>query len=112
MEYCCHIWAVAPNFYLELLDKLQKLICRTAGPSLAASFEPWLIVKMWPAYVFFISVTLVDVLRNWLNWFDFLFLKGGQLVILINCMIFLSSFLDVRRVSMLTVSFLTLEFFS
>ena len=27
--------------YLELLDKLQKRICRTAGPSLAASFEPY-----------------------------------------------------------------------
>ena len=22
MEYCCHIWAGAPNCYLELLDKL------------------------------------------------------------------------------------------
>ena len=40
MEYCCHVWAVAPSYYLELLDKLQKLICRTAGPSLAASLEP------------------------------------------------------------------------
>ena len=26
--------------YLELLDKLQKRICRTVGPSLAASLEP------------------------------------------------------------------------
>ena len=24
MEYCCHVWAVAPSCYLELLDKLQK----------------------------------------------------------------------------------------
>ena len=37
MEYCCHVWAGAPNCYLELLDKLQKRICRTVGPSLAAS---------------------------------------------------------------------------
>ena len=29
-----------PSCYLELLDKLQKQICRTAGPSLAASLEP------------------------------------------------------------------------
>ena len=28
---------VAPSCYLELLDKLQKQICRTAGPSLATS---------------------------------------------------------------------------
>ena len=26
MEYCCHVWAGAPNCYLELLDKLQKWI--------------------------------------------------------------------------------------
>ena len=35
-EYCCHIWAGAPSCYLELLD---KRICRTIGPSLAASLE-------------------------------------------------------------------------
>ena len=40
MEYCCHVWADAPSYYLELLDKLQKRICRTVGPSLAASLEP------------------------------------------------------------------------
>ena len=40
MEYCCHLWAGAPSCYLELLDKLQKRICRTVGPSLAASLEP------------------------------------------------------------------------
>ena len=40
MEYCFHIWTGAPSCYLELLDKLQKQICRTVGPSLAASLEP------------------------------------------------------------------------
>ena len=39
-EYCCHVWAGAPSCYLELLDKLQKRICRTVGPSLAACLEP------------------------------------------------------------------------
>ena len=37
MEYCCHIWAGAPSCCLELLGKLQKQICGTVGPSLAAS---------------------------------------------------------------------------
>ena len=41
MEYCCHVWAGAPSCYLELLDKLQKRIYRTVGPSLAASLEPF-----------------------------------------------------------------------
>ena len=40
MEYCCHAWAGAPSCPLALLDKLQKWICRTFGPSLAASLEP------------------------------------------------------------------------
>ena len=40
MEYCCHVWAGAPNCYLELLDKLQKQIYRTVGAFLAASLEP------------------------------------------------------------------------
>ena len=40
MEYCSHVLAAAPNCYLELLDKLQKRICRIVGPSLAASLEP------------------------------------------------------------------------
>ena len=38
--YFCHIWAVVPSCYLEMLDKLQKWIYRTVGPSLAASLEP------------------------------------------------------------------------
>ena len=40
MEYCCHVWAGAPSCYLDLLDKLQKRICRIVGPSLVASLEP------------------------------------------------------------------------
>ena len=32
MEYCCHVWASAPSCYLEMLDKLQKQICRIVGP--------------------------------------------------------------------------------
>ena len=36
MQYCCHVWGGAPSCSLELLDKLQKWICRIFGPSLAA----------------------------------------------------------------------------
>ena len=41
MEYCCNVWARAPSCNLELLEKLQKRIYRTVGPSLAASLEPF-----------------------------------------------------------------------
>ena len=40
MEYCCHVWAGPPSCYFELLDKLQKRVCRNVGPLLAASLEP------------------------------------------------------------------------
>ena len=40
VEYCCHVWAVTPSCYLDLLDKLQKRVCRIVGPSLAASLKP------------------------------------------------------------------------
>ena len=49
MEYCCHVWAGSPNCSLKLLDKLQKQMCRTFGPSLAVSLDllnSWLIIKM------------------------------------------------------------------
>ena len=45
MEYCCHFWAGDCSCYWELLDKLQKRICRTVGPSLATSLEP--LAHLW-----------------------------------------------------------------
>ena len=91
MEYCCHGWTGAPRFYLELLDKLQKWICRTVGPSLATSLVPWAHHRNVASS----SFPLVDVYLVWLNWFHFLILQEGLLVILIDCMISLSPFLDV-----------------
>ena len=39
MEYCFHAWAGAPSCYLDMLDKLQKRLCKTDSPSLATSLE-------------------------------------------------------------------------
>ena len=50
LEYCCHVWADAPSCYLELLDKLQKRICRTVGPSLATSLEPFHSITPPPSF--------------------------------------------------------------
>ena len=95
MEYYCHVWAGAPSLYLELLDKLQKQICRTVSPSLAGSLEPLVYHQNVASISIFCRYTLVDVLQNWLNWLHFPFLEVGLLVILIDCMIFQSLFLDV-----------------
>ena len=102
MEYCCHVWAGAPSCYLELLDKLQKRICRTVGPSLAASCalaHRQNVVSLSHFYRYYFgrcSSELAQLAQ--------LFLEGGLVVILIDCMIFLSAFLDVTRRSMSTVS--------
>ena len=105
MEYCCNVWAGAPSYYLELLDKLQNRICRTVGPSFAASLEPLAhrrnVARLSLFCRYFFSrcsselAQLVPIPYS-----------RGLLVILIDCMIFLSSFLDITRMSMSTVSFL------
>ena len=106
MEYCCHVWAGAPSCYLDLLDKLQKRICRIIGPSLTASLEPLAHCRNLASLSLFYRY-LVDVLQNWLNWFHFLFFEGGLLLILVDYMIFLSPLVDLTRMSMSIVSFLT-----
>ena len=108
MEYCCHVSAGDPSCFLELLNKLQKRICKTVGTSLATSLEP-LAHRQNVASLSLLSsigVTLVDVHLNWLNWFHFLTLERSLLVILIDCIIFLSPFLDVTMMPISTVSFL------
>ena len=67
MEYCCHFWAGAPSCYLDMLHKPQRRVCRSLGPSLAASLEPFAHRQV----VASLSL-LLDVLMNWLNWFYFL----------------------------------------
>ena len=48
IEYFCQTWAGAPSCYFELLEKLQKRICRLVL-HLLLLMNPWLIVEMWPA---------------------------------------------------------------
>ena len=53
MEYCCHVWAGASSCYMELLDKLQKQICRTVCASIAASLEPLAHHQNVASYIFY-----------------------------------------------------------
>ena len=39
-EYCCHVRTGASRWYLDMLDKLQKLVFRAVGPAVAASLRP------------------------------------------------------------------------
>ena len=38
IEYCCHVWVGAPSCFLDLLDKVQKRICRIVDPGQLKSF--------------------------------------------------------------------------
>ena len=42
---------------------------------------------------------------NWVNWFHFLNIEAGLLVVLIDCMNFMAPFQDVMSISMSTVLF-------
>ena len=94
------------NFYHNCLSFVCCLSW-TLGSSLKCN-QVNLVVAVQPCMgwipikkkVFSIGITLVDVHLNWLNRFYFAVLEGGLLVILINCMIFLSPFLDVTKMPM------------
>ena len=92
---------------LELLDKLQKRVCRTVGPSLLTSLEPLAqhqnVASLSLVYRYYFGRCSCELAQL----VFFFFLRKGLLVILIDCMIFLPPFLDVTGMSMLTVSFLT-----
>ena len=96
MEYCCHVWAGAPSCYLELLDKLQKRICRTVGPSPAASLEPLAHCQNVASLSLFYRYYFDRCSAELAQLGPLPFFVGGLLVILIDCMIFLSPFLGVK----------------
>ena len=89
MEYCFHIWGGASSCYLELLDKLQKQICRTVSPSLLASLEPLAhhenVASLSLLYRYYFGSCSSELVPR-------PFSQGGLLDILLDCMIFLSPF--------------------
>ena len=97
MEYCCHIWAGARSCYLELFPSYINGYVELLFFHLLPLWSPWLIIKMQPAKVLSVGIILVDAHQNWLIQFQLLIFEGGCLVVLIDCMIFLSPFLDVLQ---------------
>ena len=97
MEYCCHVGTGAPSCYLELLDSLQKRICSTVGPSLAASLESLAHRRNMASLSLFYRYYFGRCSSELAQLVPLPFLEGGLLVILIDCMIFLSRSLDVTR---------------
>ena len=81
----------------------HQIVCDS--PSLAAPLELLAHCQNVASLSFSIVISLMDVHLNRINWFYLLILAAPPLVVLIGCMIFLSPFLDVMRMSMSTVSF-------
>ena len=103
MEYCCHVWACTPSCYLELLDKLQKWICRTFHPSLAASLEPLAHRRNVASLSLFCRYYFGRCSSELAQLVPLPYSQGRSTRYSDR---FLSPFLDVTRVSMSTVSFL------
>ena len=104
MEYCYHVWAGASSCHLELLDMLQQWICRTVSPSVAASLEPftncWNVasLSLFSKYYFCrCSSELAQLVPLHYSW--------GRST-RYSDRFFLSSFVDVTKMSMSTVSLL------
>ena len=89
MEYCFRVWAGAPSCYLELLDKLQKQICRAVGPSPAASLETLAHRRNVASLSLFYRYYFGRCSSELAQLVPLPFFKVSLLVILIDCMIFL-----------------------
>ena len=81
----------------------HQIVCDS--PSLAAPLELLAHCQNVASLSFSIVISLMDVHLNRINWFYLLILAAPPLVVLIGCMIFLTPFQDVIRMSMSTVSF-------
>ena len=102
----CHAWTGDLSCYLDMIHKLQKRICRTVGPTLAASLEPLgyrrNVVRLCYYYRYYFgrcSIDLAELVRLPCS-------RGRFTRYSDRSHDFLSPFLDIIRMSMSTVSFL------
>ena len=49
IEYCCHVWAGVPSYYLELLKNYKNGYAGLLVLHLLPLLKPWLIVEMQTA---------------------------------------------------------------
>ena len=100
MEYCCHIWAGAPTCYLDMKNKLQKRVLKIFQYT---CYFSWFLGSSSKCDEFnSIDLTFEDVHLKWLDWFLFIVLVGGLLIIKFHN---LSRFWDAIKMSLLAVSF-------
>ena len=87
---------IMPFFHwFQKMSQIFWPLCRTIGPSFAASLEPKAHCQDIASLSLSIGITLVVDHLNWLNWFHLLILMAKLSAILIGCKVYLSPFLDV-----------------
>ena len=104
IECCCHAWTGALSCYLELLNKLQKQIFRTLGSSLTAFLEPLVHRRNIASLSLFCRYSFGRYSSELAQMAHFPYSRGRSTRYSDTCMIFLSPFLDITRLSMVTVS--------
>ena len=95
-----------PYLLLGIARQGTKTNMQDFGPSLSPSLQSLADCENGARLSFFYRYYFGRCPSELANWFHSLSLKGGLQVILIDCMTFLSPFLDVTRMPMTTVSFL------
>ena len=95
-----------PQLLLGLVRQATKTDMQIVGPSLPASVEPLAHRRNVASLSLFYKYYFGRCSSELAQLVPLPFFEGGLLVILIDCMIFLSPFPDVTRMSMSTVSFL------
>ena len=40
VDYFCYVWSGASNYLLNMLDKLQRQVCKTVGPAFVNFLKP------------------------------------------------------------------------
>ena len=106
MKYCCHVLAGAPSCYLTLLNKLQKWIFRTIGSSLTASIETLAHQQNVASLSLFCKYYFGKCSSELAKLAPLPYSQGRSTCYFDRLHDFLSSFLDVTRISMSIVSFL------
>ena len=107
MECCCYVLASVANCYLNMLHKLQKRVHRIIPRTFVVSLEPIVHCRNMASLSFFYEYYFGRCPSKLVIWFHFRILVGVSLVILIGFKIFLSPFLNVTRISVSILSFLT-----
>ena len=107
MEYSYHIWSGAPSCYLEMLDKLQKRLCRTVDPSLCASLDHLAHRRNVASSRLFYKYYFGSCLSELVQLVPLPYSRVRSTHYSDRFHDFCDTFLDVMRMSMSTVSFLS-----